>query len=64
MEKCSWSKPKYTGIYPKILFYLCKNHKLGSSAMVMEEYSYTSTHPLGHKQACNKNTLPLPLPLL
>ena len=29
-----------------------------SSAMVMEEYSYTSTHPLGHNRAGNGNTLP------
>ena len=26
----------------------------------MEEYSYTSTHPLGHNRACNGNTLLLP----
>jgi len=26
----------------------------------MEEWGYTSTHPLGHYQACNGNTLPLP----
>ena len=27
------------------------------SAAVMEEYSYSSTHPLGHNQACNGITL-------
>ena len=32
-----------------------------SSATVMEEYSYTSTHPLGHTKACNGDTLLLPL---
>ena len=31
-----------------------------SSAAIMEEWGYTSTHPLGHYQACNGNTLPLP----
>jgi hypothetical protein len=25
----------------------------------MEEYSYTSTHPLGHTKACNGNILAL-----
>jgi hypothetical protein len=28
-----------------------------SSAAVMEEYSYTSTHPMGHNKACNGDTL-------
>ena len=32
-----------------------------SSAEVMDEYSYTSTHPLGHNRACNGNTLPFSL---
>ena len=36
------------------------NYSLPSSAEVMEEYSYTSTHPLGHNKACNGDTLPLP----
>ena len=35
------------------------DHSPPSSAAVMEEYSYTSTHPLGHNRACNGNTLPL-----
>jgi len=29
-----------------------------SSVAVMEEYSYTSTQPLGHNRACNGITLP------
>ena len=33
-----------------------------SSAGVMEEQNYTSTHPLGHNRACNGNILPLPYP--
>jgi hypothetical protein len=37
------------------------DHSAPSSAAVMEEYSYTSTHPLGHNPAGNGNTLPLPL---
>ena len=32
------------------------DHSAPSSAMVMEEYSYDSTHPLGHNRACNGNT--------
>jgi hypothetical protein len=36
------------------------DHSPPSSAVVMEEQSYTSTHPLGHNRACNGNTLPLP----
>jgi len=34
---------------------------LSSSAVVMEEKSYTSTHPLGHNRTSNGITLPLPL---
>jgi hypothetical protein len=34
------------------------DHSLLSSAAVMEEYSYTSTQPLGQNRACNGNTLP------
>ena len=34
------------------------DHSPPSSAVVMEEESYTSTHPLGHNRACNGNTLP------
>ena len=34
-------------------------HSLPSSAVVIEEYSYNSTHPLGHNRACNGDTLPL-----
>jgi len=34
------------------------DHSPPSSAEVMEEYSYNSTHPLGHNRACNGNTLP------
>ena len=34
------------------------DHLPPSSAAVMEEYSYTCTHPLGHNRACNGNTLP------
>ena len=34
-------------------------HSPPSSAVVLEEQSYTSTHPLGHNRACNVNTLPL-----
>ena len=37
------------------------DHSPSSSAAVLEELSYTSTHPLGHRRACNGNTLPLPL---
>ena len=29
------------------------DHSPPSSATAMEEYSYTSTHPLGHNKACN-----------
>ena len=35
------------------------DHSPPSSAAVMEEQSYTSTHPLGHNRACNGITLPL-----
>ena len=35
-----------------------------SSAVVMEEYSYTSTHPLGHNRAGNGNALPIFLPYI
>jgi len=33
------------------------DHSPYSSAAAMEEYSYTSTHPLGHNRACNGDTL-------
>jgi len=29
-EKCSWSKPKDTGIYLNMLFYLCKYYTIES----------------------------------
>ena len=35
-----------------------------SSTVVMEEYSYTSTHPLGHNRACNGNTIPFRLRII
>ena len=35
------------------------DHSPPSSAAVMEEESYTSTHPLGHNRACNGITLPI-----
>ena len=34
------------------------DHSPPSTAEVMEEYSYTSTHPLGHNRVCNGATLP------
>ena len=34
------------------------DHSPLSSAAVMKEYSYTSTHPLGHNRAGNGITLP------
>jgi hypothetical protein len=34
------------------------DHSPSSSAAVMEEYSHTSTHPLGEDRDCNGNTLP------
>ena len=40
------------------------DHSPPSSAVVMEEYNYTSTHPLGHTKACNEDTLALDLALL
>ena len=36
------------------------DHSPPSSAVVMDDYSYNSTHPLGHNRACNGNALPLP----
>jgi len=33
------------------------DHSSPSSAVVMEEWNYTSTDPLGHNWACNGNTL-------
>ena len=36
------------------------DHSPPSSAVVMEEQSYTSTHPVGHNRASNGNTIPLP----
>ena len=36
------------------------DHSPPSSAVVSEQYTYTSTHPLGHNQVCKGNTLPLP----
>ena len=35
------------------------DHSPSSCAAVMEEWSYTSAHPLGHNRACKGNTLPL-----
>ena len=35
------------------------DHSPPSSVVVMEELSYTSTHPMGHNRACNGVTLPL-----
>jgi hypothetical protein len=35
------------------------DHSPPSSAEVLEEYSYTSSPPTGHNQACNGVTLPL-----
>jgi len=35
-----------------------------SNAAIMERYSYTSTHPLGHNRACNGNTVLLPLTVI
>jgi len=35
------------------------DHSPPSSAAVMEEYIYTSTHPLGHTGTLNGITLPL-----
>jgi len=40
------------------------DHSSTSIAVVMKEYSYIFTHPLGHNGAHNGNTLPLPLPFL
>jgi hypothetical protein len=40
------------------------DHSLPSSAAVMEEYSYTSIHHLGHNRACNGNSLPFYLTTL
>ena len=37
------------------------DHPPPSSVTDMEDYSYTSTHPLGHNRAGNGNALPLPL---
>ena len=39
------------------------DHSPPSTAVVMEEYSYTSTHPLCHNRACNGNTLPFLRPV-
>jgi hypothetical protein len=36
------------------------DHSPPSSVAVIEEWSHTSTHPLGHNRAGNRNTLPLP----
>jgi hypothetical protein len=33
------------------------DHSPTSSTVVMEEWSYTSTHHLGHSRACNGDTL-------
>jgi len=54
-----------TGCFPggrgKVRQGRAADHSPPSSAAVMEEQSYTSTHPLGHTGACNGITLPLPL---
>jgi len=41
-----------TGSFPggKVQLGHAADHSLPSSAAVMEEYSYTSTHPLGHTE--------------
>ena len=37
------------------------DHSPPSSDVVLEDKSYTSTHPLGHNRACNGGSLPLTL---
>jgi hypothetical protein len=60
-----WGPPSlpYNGyrVFPggKVLPGRAAEHSPPSSAVVMEEESYISTHPLGHNRACNGNTLPL-----
>jgi prepilin signal peptidase PulO-like enzyme (type II secretory pathway) len=51
-----------TGSFPGVKY--GRGVLLNTHPAVMEEYSYTSTHPLGHNKACNGNTLPLLLPIL
>ena len=59
-----WGPPSllYNGycVFPggKLRLGRAADHSHLSSAVVMEEKSYTSTHPLGHNWACNGNTLP------
>ena len=61
-----WGPPSllYNGywVFPggKVQLGHAADHSPLSSAVVMAEYIYTSTHPLGHNRACNGNTLPLP----
>jgi len=58
-----WGPPSllYNGyrVFPggKVRLGYAADHLPPSSAVVMEEYSYTSTHPLGHNRACNGNIL-------
>ena len=40
------------------------DHSPPSSAVVLEAYSYTFSHPLGHNRACTGNTLPIPINLM
>ena len=47
-----------TGSFPGVWLGCAADHSPPSSATVMKENSYTSTHPLGYNQACNGNTLP------
>ena len=43
-----------TGSFPGVKYGRCAaDHSHPSSAAVMKEKSYTSTHPLGHNRACN-----------
>ena len=60
-----WGPPSllYNGylVFPRAKVWpgCAADHSPPSSA-IMEEYSYTSTHPLGHNRACNENTSLLP----
>ena len=62
-----WGPPSllYNGyrVFPggKVRPVLPADHSPSSRAVVMEEWSYNSTHPLGHNRAYNGNTLPLPV---
>ena len=58
-----WGPPSllYNGyrVFPrgKVRLGRAAGHSPHSSAAVMEEQSYISTHPLGHNRTCNGNTL-------